>query len=228
MKNNKKNIVSMESIIEELRRQGVKVEARKRTDGGYIITKINGVSYSGASGNSAAREMLGVQLSEARIKQLNYNVEKYIKVGKGKRQKRLDDDMEKKLRKVQRNWNKNKVGGKAKVTAKKVKWYIKENGKEAAGEYLDKMKRYGSGLAYEDNVDFLVQYIQDFARGLELTTEEYANKFYQLAEFIASKKEIFKEVWIQKIYQVLYTVYEIGFDESTLEAALTTIYSIIQ
>ena len=218
--------MNVKDIVEELRKMGIKVEARKRTDGGYVITKINGVSYSGAKGNQAAREMLGISLSEARIKQVNYNVDKYIK--KQKKVKTLDEDMKKKLCKVQRTWKKNKVGGEAHVTARKVKWYVKEHGQEAAKEYLEKMERYGSGLAYEENIEYLAQYIEDIARGLELTNQKYADKFYQLAEYIRSKMSSFKEDWINRIYQVLYTIFELGFEDSTLEAALTTIYTIVQ
>ena len=218
--------MNVKDIVEELRKLGIKVEAQKRTDGGYVITKINGVSYSGAKGNQAAREMLGISLSEARIKQVNYNVDKYIK--KHKKVKTLDEDMKKKLRKVQRTWKKNKVGGEAHVTARKVKWYDKEHGQEAAKEYLEKMERYGSGLAYEENIEYLAQYIEDIARGLELTNQKYADKFYQLAEYIRSKISSFKEDWINRIYQVLYTIFELGFEDSTLEAALTTIYTIVQ
>lgn len=218
--------MNVKDIVEELRKMGIKVEARKRTDGGYVITKINGVSYSGAKGNQAAREMLGISLSEARIKQVNYNVDKYIK--KHKKVKTLDEDMKKRLRKVQRTWKKNKVGGEAHVTARKVKWYVKEHGQEAAKEYLEKMERYGSGLAYEENIEYLAQYIEDIAKGLELTNEAYADKFYQLAEYIRSKMSSFKEDWINRIYQVLYTIFELGFEDSTLEAALTTIYTIVQ
>ena len=218
--------MNVKDIVEELRKMGIKVEARKRTDGGYVITKINGVSYSGAKGNQAAREMLGISLSEARIKQVNYNVDKYIK--KQKKVKTLNEDMKKKLRKVQRTWKKNKVGGEAHVTARKVKWYVKEHGQEAAKEYLEKMERYGSGLAYEENIEYLAQYIEDVAKGIELTNEEYADKFYQLAEYIRSKISSFKEDWINRIYQVLYTIFELGFEDSTLEAALTTIYTIVQ
>lgn len=218
--------MNVKDIVEELRKMGIKVEARKRTDGGYVITRINGVSYSGAKGNQAAREMLGITLSEARIKQVNYNVDKYIK--KHKKVKTLDEDMKKKLRKVQRTWKKNKVGGEAHVTARKVKWYVKEHGQEAAKEYLEKMERYGSGLAYEENIEYLAQYIEDIARGLKLTNQKYADKFYQLAEYIRSKMSSFKEDWINRIYQVLYTIFELGFEDSTLEAALTTIYTIVQ
>ena len=216
--------MTIKNIIDELRKLGMNVEARKRSDGGYIITKINNMTFSGAKGNQYARQVLGVELSQARIEQTSFNVKKYIA---GKKQKTLDEEMKKKLRKVQKTWRKNKVGGEAKITAKKVKRHLKEHGREETEEYLRKMNRYGEGYAYEENVEYLAQYIEDVARGLDLTNEKYAAKFYELAEQIRSRSAYFREDWIQRIYQVLYSIFELGFEDSTLEAALSTIYSII-
>ena len=216
--------LTIKNIIDELRKLGMEVEARKRSDGGYIITKINNMTFSGAKGNQYARQVLGVELSQARIEQTAYNVTKYIK---GKKSKTLDEGMKKELRKVQRTWRKNKVGGEAKITAKKVKKHLKEHGREETEAYLRKMNRYGEGYAYEENVEYLAQYVEDVAKGLELTNEDYADKFYKLAEEIRSRSATFQEDWIHKIYEVLYTVFELGFQDSTLEAALSSIYSII-
>ena len=216
--------MTIKNIIDELRKLGMDVEARKRSDGGYIITKINNMTFSGAKGNQYARQVLGVELSQARIEQTSFNVKKYIA---GKKQKTLDEEMKKKLRKVQKTWRKNKVGGEAKITAKKVKRHLKEHGREETEEYLRKMNRYGEGYAYEENVEYLAQYVEDVARGLDLTNEKYAAKFYELAEQIRSRSAYFREDWIQRIYQVLYSIFELGFEDSTLEAALSVIYTII-
>ena len=216
--------LTIKNIIDELRKLGMEVEARKRSDGGYIITKINNMTFSGAKGNQYARQVLGVELSQARIEQTAYNVTKYIK---GTKSKTLDEGMKKELRKVQRTWRKNEVGGKAKITAKKVKRHLKEYGREETEEYLRKMNRYGQGYAYEENVDYLVDYLKDVAKGLDLTNEEYADKFERLAEEIRSRKETFKEDWIKKIYEILYTMFELGLQDSTLEAALNSIYQVI-
>ena len=89
------------------------------------------------------------------------------------------------------------------------------------------MNRYGEGSAYEENVEYLAQYIEDVAKGLDLTNEKYAAKFYELAKQIRSRSAYFREDWIQRIYQVLYSIFELGFEDSTLEAALSTIYTII-
>ena len=216
--------MTMKNIIDELRRLGMDVEARKRTDGGYIITKINGMTFTGAKGNAYARQVLGVQLSQARIEQTQYNVKKLIT---GKKSKTLDPEMKQKLRKVQSNWRKNKVGGTAKVTAKKVKKHLAEHGKEETEEYLRKMSRYGEGYAYEENVEYLAQYAEDIGRVYEQKGSSWGEKFFELADFIRSIKETFKEEWIGKVYGSLYFVRDMGYEDSTAEAALSVIYTLI-
>ena len=212
--------MNVKDIVEELRKMGIKVEARKRTDGGYVITKINGVSYSGAKGNQAAREMLGITLSEARIKQVNYNVEKYIK------KEPLSKEMKKKIDKVQRTWRKHKVGGKAKITTKKVRRHIKEHGETETKEYLRKMSKYGEGIAYEENVEYLAKYAEDIGRVFDdRNSTNMANEFYKLADYIRSIADHFKEEWIWPSYQDLYFVRDMGYMESTGEAAISTIYN---
>ena len=182
------------------------------------------MTFTGSKGNAAARKILGVELSQARIEQATYNVNKYIK---GKKESTLDEATKKELRKVQRTWRKNKVGGKAKITAKKVKRHIKEHGRAETKEYLRKMSRYGEGYAYEENIEYLAQYTEDIARVYEDRGSSMADKFYQLADYIRSIADHFKEDWIGRVYQCLYTVRDLGYEDSTGEAAISTIYSII-
>ena len=121
--------MNVAQMIKELEKMGFKVDARRRTDGGWIITKINGMSFSGASGNQYARKVLGVQLSQAKIEQVHFNVSKYIK-GAKKAKEKLDEELVKELKKVQRIWRKNKVG--ARITKKKLRWHLKEGGRAEA------------------------------------------------------------------------------------------------
>jgi len=213
--------MNTKEIINELRKLGIEVEARKRTDGGWIITKIDNMTFTAAKGNAQARKILGVELSQARIEQTAANVSKYIKKDP------LSKDIQKNIKKVQRTWKKNKVGGKAKVTTKKVRRHIKEHGEAETKEYLRKMSRYGEGYAYEENIEYLAQYTEDIARVYEDRGSSMAEKFYQLADYIREKAATFKEDWIGRVYQCLYTVRDLGYEDSTGEAAISTIYSII-
>ena len=214
--------MTIKEIIDELKKLGYDVHARKRSDGGYIIKSINNMTFTGSNGNSAARRILGISLSQARIEQTHFNVAKYIEGQKKK--DTLEPEMKKSLRKVQRQWRKG--GVKAKVTAKKVKWHIKEGGKEEAKQYLEKMTRYGQGYAYVENVEYLAQYCEDIAKGI-LVNDELQDSFYKLADFIRSKRETFKEEWIEKVYRILYTCIEHSYDEAVLRQSLDLIYTII-
>ena len=211
--------MNVAQMIKELEKMGFKVDARRRTDGGWIITKINGMSFSGASGNQYAREVLGVQLSQARIEQVHFNVSKYIK-GAKKAKEKLDEELVKELKKVQRIWRKNKVG--ARITKKKLRWHLKEGGRAEAESYLKKMSRYGQGYAYEENVLYLAKYIEDVAQGCP---SNYKNKVLQVAAAIRSRLETFKEAWIHDIYSYWYEVIQSNYYEAVIERAINSTYN---
>ena len=214
--------MKIEEMIKELEKMGFKVNARRRTDGGRIITKINNLSFSGSTGNRYAREVLGVELSQARIEQVHFNVNKYIK-GTKKAKNKIDEDMEKELKRVQRLWRKNKIG--ARITKRKLRRHIKEGGKKAAWDYLKKMSRYGQGYAYEDNVLYLAKYIEDIALG---SPDKYKDKILQVASAIRNKIETFKEAWINPIYSYWYEVIQNSYSASSIDKAISQTYNTIQ
>ena len=211
--------MNVAQMIKELEKMGFKVDARRRTDGGWIITKINGMSFSGASGNQYARQVLGVELSKARIEQVHFNVNKYIK-GSKKPKDKIDEEMEKELKKVQRIWRKKKVG--ARITKKKLRWHLKEGGRKEAWDYLKKMSRYGQGYAYEENVRYLAKYIQDVAKGCPA---EYKDKVMQVAAAILSRIDTFKEEWISDIYSYWYEVISSNYYDAVIERAINSTYN---
>ena len=217
------NQFNVAKMIEELRKMGFSVEAHKRTDGGWIIKKINDMSFTGASGNAYARQILGVELSQARIEQTSFNVQKYIK-GSKKPKDQIDEKLNKELKKVQRRWRKKNV--QAKITKKKLRWHIKEGGREEAEAYLKKMSRYGEGYAYEENVEYLAKYIEDIAKGI-ITNDKLQDDLYALAEYIRSKKDTFKEEWIAKCYEYAYFIIENHYDENMARFCMQKIYETI-
>lgn len=211
--------MNVAQMIKELEKMGFKVDARRRTDGGWIITKINGMTFSGAKGNQYAREVLGVELSQAKIEQVHFNVQKYIK-GAKKPKDSIDEEMTKELKRVQRLWRKNKVG--ARITKKKLRWHLKEGGRKEAWDYLKKMSRYGQGFAYEENVIYLAKYIEDVAKGCP---NNYKEKVLQVAAAIRSRIDTFKEAWIHDIYSFWYEVISSNYFEPVIERAINSTYN---
>lgn len=208
-------------IIKALRLQGHRVSARKRTDGGWIITKIDRTKYKGAEGNMRARDLLGISYSKKRLEQARYNVSQYIR-GK-KKQRTLDERIKAELRKVQRIWRKNKIKGR--ITALNVKRHIKEFGKEEALKYLQRQTRYGQGYAYDKNVEYLAQYIEDIAMSVE---DDVKNDAITLAMYIRGMSNAFKEKWINMIYSLFYEVRNASFDSAVTREAIRRAYELIQ
>lgn len=211
--------MKVEEMIKALEEMGFKVSARKRTDGGMIISKIDNMTFTGSKGNTYARKVLGVELSQARIEQTHFNVQKYI--AGAKKKTTLDEEMKGKLRKVQRLWR--KQGVKGRITAKKVKWHISQGGRKEAMENLEKMTRYGEGYAYYENVEYLAKYIEDVGRGI-LNDDDLQNRIFQCADFVRSKADTFKESWISDIYGWWYTVVEHHYDENVADFAINLTY----
>ena len=209
-------------MIKELQKMGFKVDARRRSDGGWIITKINDMSFSGASGNQYARQVLGVELSQARIEQVHYNVQKFIK-GSKKPKDKLEEELNRKLKNVQSQWRRRKVG--AKLTKKKLRWHISKEGTEAAKRYLERMERYGKGLAYEENVSWVANYIRDLSKSIE--DKEIAEGYRKMADRLESKKATIKEEQLKRIMEALYDVREHGYDNNAAAQGLIKLVGII-
>lgn len=210
--------MSTKEMIVTLREQGHRVTARKRTDGGWLITKIDNKSYKGAKGNQRARELLGVSYSKKKLEQARYNVSQYIR-GK-KKQRTLEETIKLELRKVQRVWRKNKVQGK--ITSLNVKRHIREFGKEEALQYLQRQSRYGQGYAYDKNVEYLAQYIEGAAESIQ--DEELYQQAMTCASVVRAYTDSFKDKWITPIYEAWYKVPEHHGDKSIVEWAIRFTY----
>lgn len=216
----------LKDIVKQLELEGFEIEFRTRNDGGLLITKINGVSFKGASGNTRARQIAGVKLSEAQISQRAYNVRTFIKGYKHPKDK-FDEDLKAKVKKVQYIWRKNKVNGK--ITMRKAREHFKTSGRKGLLDYLSKMERYGIGLAYEENVRWLSDYARNVAMGLRANNQiDAANKYDVLADYMLSITYIFREAWIQPIYSYLYEVRDSGYNGSVAIGLLPVIYAIMK
>lgn len=216
----------LKDIVNQLELKGFEIEFRTRNDGGLLITKINGVSFKGAAGNTRAREIAGVQLSQAQISQRSSNVKTFIKGYKHPKDK-FDEDLKKKVKKVQYIWRKNKVNGK--ITMRKAREHFKTSGRKGLMEYLSKMERYGIGLAYEENVRWLSDYARNVAMGLRANNEpSVAHKYIELADYILSIIDTFHEAWINPVYRYLYEVRDTGYNGSVALGLLPTIYAIMR
>lgn len=201
--------MSIKEIIEALIKEGYKIEARKRHDGGYLITKINGESFRAAKGNARARLLVGAKISNARHIQLQR-----IRFGH-KKMPEVPNDLKKLLRKVQREWRKKHPDIRGTLSMRGLRYYYSKHGTQAAFAAIDKHYRYAQGLAYIENVNWLVERLHILETKMELGGED-TTKIKEVINKIESKSLMFKEEWIHKIYEIIYMVEEGLLDDDEL------------
>lgn len=145
--------MTLEKVVLDLISKGHLIEYRRRTDGGIIVTAIDGQKYSILEGNRKVRQMSGAKLSEARKQQVYYNVRTYIK-GSKKPKEKIPVEIKSLLRKIQNLQRKNNINGK--ITAQKLRKYLKEHGKEQTMDYLLIMEGRAKGYVSKESVDALI------------------------------------------------------------------------
>lgn len=205
-------------IIHQLIDEGYDVQYHKRTDGSYRITSIDSAHFRGSKGNARARVLTGSNLSIRQIAQLES-----IRTPKGKKKKPkqkeiLDEETIKILRRVQRKWRKKvdrKTGGR--LTKKKLRFLVKEYGKERAIESLLKAERYSEGLAYLANVEHLIQRLK------EAVNFNGNSGLYKIIRYIEDFKFQIREDTIYPIYQEIYNWEQGKITTETLEQRIKAI-----
>lgn len=199
-------------VAEKLRAQGHKVETRKRSDGGYFITEIDGVKYKKADGNKVARAITGEALSSRRTSQLNYATkqQKALKKPKASDIFAQDDELRKQFNRTQRAWRKSKKSGK--ITKKKVKHNLEHlaydptlgTAREQVMDQLRRMERYAKGFAYEINVMWLIGRLKDLRRGRK--EQQDKDNINEIIRNIEEKIDQFRDEWISTINDHTYNV----------------------
>lgn len=185
-------------LVEFLQKQGHQVTYRIRTDGGVLITSIDGVKYKGATGNKVARWIAGEQLSERRGQQLQ-TITKQRKVKPRKIQPTTPANLEKIRVRVMRKWRKANLRGS--ISKRNLKRMIEDRGIEGAAQYLEEMERRTEGKAYRASVEGLIARIE---QDINSADEEDAKWLNTLKKLIESKKDSFLQEWMQPIVDKLY------------------------
>ena len=187
--------MSMRQVVDMMRNVGYKVSFYVRKDGGIRITKIDGRSFKGSSGNVRAREIVGTQLSERRARQLGK-----LKTPKGKgtydkrRKKKLDKDVVKKIHKIQRQFNKTKSEGKP--TQSNYRWVLEHFGKAEADRLLSQSDLYSRGIAYDTNIDHLKDRLTSDAEKLPQRDQNLVQK---VVDRLEEMKGVLKEKTLQEL-----------------------------
>lgn len=185
-------------IIKMLIESGNEVSYYKRKDGGYRITRINREHFSGSSGNIRARQLTGFKLSESRLRALSKLITPKGKGSYNKRRKpHLDEETKNYIKSIQYLYRK---AGKSegKPTIRNYRYIMKTKGKAEADRLLKQSVRRILGLAYEENVNALLNRIfWDLAK----KQDAYVEQAYNLIEL---DKPRMKDAVLMAIYEHIY------------------------
>lgn len=197
--------MTVRELINELIKQGHKVEFRERSERegkGVRITSIDGVSYTGSKGNKEARSMLGVSLSE------NYEIHlRKIKTPRGKfggknKKAPIDEEVKKQIKSLQRKFKKRGLK-EGMPTLRNYRYVMEKYGKEEADRLLEGASRYIRGIAYLKNIEML---IQRMANDLTTVNDENIMRAKNIIEEYYNKgASNFRDSELIDIYELLYT-----------------------
>ena len=212
--------MSVREIIQMLKDMGMEVEYTERRDGGVRITYINGTRFSGSTGNRVARAMVGATLSERRATQL-----KKIKTPKGKfghpKKKKaevLTEEDKKQIRRLQRKLRKNQAKGHGgTITFEQVRRVMREEGREATIEKLNRAERYAEGYVYLERVDALISRLQ---LDREKVKSKDQSKIDRILKILEEHRDTMREDDFEPIKDYLYA-WEIG--QINIDTLLSTL-----
>lgn len=185
-------------VVNVLTQRGHKIKYRVRKDGGILITSMDGVKYTGASGNTVARSLVG---DEARLSQARKTQLKIIKPPKGAKPKEdvLQGRIKTRIKQVQKAYNKNKVPiSQGRITKRLIRKIVQEEGMEAAYRKLEQSERYAEGYALSKTIAALVEYIRHMATLIE------SDELEDLADDIEAHDGLIRDEWIKPAYEKLY------------------------
>lgn len=193
--------MTMMKVVSQLQKEGHKVTYYIRKDGGILIKSIDGKHYSGATGNAAARSMVGANISEARTSQL-----KYITKERSKRRRTLEGKVAEEYKRVKGLWNKrfkSKDGEAPSVgylPKSKVAYHVRTGGEEEALRILANKERYTRGMAYPENIQALGEEI------LRVGRLKKSSSLIDLGDKVIANMytDIIKEESIYPAYEELY------------------------
>lgn len=191
--------MKMIEVVHQLVASGHHVEWRVRSDGGILITNIDGRRFTGAKGNAEARQMTGQTLSGAREKQL-----KHITKTRTRKRTPLPQDIKSEYERVKKIWNKRFRSKKGQphpagyFDKSKIEWAYRKYGKEEAMRRISEAERYASGLAYSENVRILAYFIIDAGAKYE------SPELTKLGNDVLDNGYSIRDEWIQPAYQELY------------------------
>ena len=192
--------MTIRQTIGLLKSQGYEVTYRTRSDGGVLITSINGQKFSGAKGNILARNLTGQTLTDRRRSQL-------AKITKARKHYRTHgkiattEDLEKYRKRVMRKWK--KAGLTGSISKYNLRKMVEDRGLKGAETYLEEMERHTENKAYIGQLEALYSRIDQDIVAVQFDTEE-VSELEKLKDVVKQHENDITPEQIFKIFDWLY------------------------
>lgn len=193
-----------------LRKQGVNVELIFRKEGGARITFINGQHYKGSEGNTKARELLGVDLSEKQKKHLrSIRTAKGQFGGKNKYKAKtlaVNEAFKQAVKEGRFKYKEDKRTGKPrkppKVTFKKIQYRLKKEGEQGVEDYLERVLKYAKGFVYDEAIETLIKRLE---ADIQKRNSNYARSVVNALKAMMEQKKQLKESDFEDLQSLVYS-----------------------
>ena len=207
------------TIVKRLQAQGVDIRYRVRSDGGILVTQVSGMRFTAAEGNRFVRNLTGEALSESQVRQ-RQAIKPPKKISPAMRKKLpIPEDVKKEIQKLQRLYRKDKKKGKP--TIKNYRYVAERYGEAEAKRLLKQSEYYVKGIAYDENIEALIQRLQQIKTLVEIAQEDdgiIQNAIDATREYQAAHRENFTEDKIKWLLAIIYdfeaqwNIYQSGGD----------------
>ena len=198
---NKQNMTVLQ-MQKKLQEMGYSVSLIFRKEGGARITKIDTESFKGSAGNVRAREILGVNLTEAQTRHLKRIKQKKGVFGK-KRVEPLDPELIRLQNKINRGFK--DIGQSARVTRKKIRYRLENDGYEETKKYLERVLRYTKDYAYDESIEALIMRLAN-----DYAVSDNNSKILEIIDMLKAVLQQQKLIFETTFEEMLFITYQMG------------------
>ena len=176
--------MTLKEVVDYLKKRGVSIEFKERSDGSLRIVSIDGIRYKGSEGNNKAREKAGMEMSaaqkEQRRKASKESRESHKKttpsLSKGEKRILAKENVKR------RDEGLNSIKRKQARASKKLEGDIKGIMKRSRSA-----RRHKAGYAYRKNIETDVEFLKNYSviwRRTAAGTEEYMLMFPKTTRYL--------------------------------------------
>lgn len=205
--------MTLREVVKQLQGQGVPVSFRVRPDYSIVITQIGTQKYSGRSGNIAARNITGAQMSTREV--LQRTTASAAKIPNAKYIP-LSPAVNRALRAAQKAYRESGMTA-GKPTRVNIRGAMKEGlTEEQILESLRRSKQYAKGIAYDERVIAIRDRIRVLAAKFDEAREILFATADQIDNLLATKRHRITSDQVETAADIIYQIEtDLNFENDT-------------